>query len=194
MQCVQLIRGQSHDLHARWNRSRKIRVDQIAVVDGALKSAGRLQEHEPPRAELSRHPRRNAVAGDVPRMRKRIDSAQPVEWGQNWHLSRVEGGADGRPIRDERAFCQAVGDEMRILIHRQHRHPMRRVIGQLTPAVDLAHDVGKWTAARHDEQSSSARRSAHRCEHGIEVIGVRKQRAANLHDDLHHQSNLNSKI
>lgn len=73
---------------------------------------------------------------------------------------------------------------MRVLVHRQHRHPVSGVIREAELAVHLPHSFGKGTTARHDQYSTRTRGVRDGCEHGVEVRRGSKQTAANLDDDV----------
>ena len=74
---------------------------------------------------------------------------------------------------------------MRELIHRQHSHPVRRIIVETELAIDLTDRFGKWTAAGHDQQRPDQRGRANGIEHGLQVLGRRQQAAADFDDEIY---------
>ena len=97
-------------------------------------------------------------------------------------MPRAKRGGDLARVLDERAAGQPRRDEMRVLIHGQHGHPVRRIIGEPEPPIHFADRVGEGPAARHDQQSTRAGGGADRRERGVEMFSARQQPAAELHD------------
>ena len=73
---------------------------------------------------------------------------------------------------------------MRVLVHREHGHPVSGVLGQMEAMVGVADGVGEGAAARNDRH-----RRVHRCfddggQRGREELGVGEQAPADLEDRL----------
>ena len=73
---------------------------------------------------------------------------------------------------------------MRVLIHRQHGHPMRRRVTQSDPSVDVTDDVGEWAAARNDEHAMCLGDLANRRQQSIEVLRSGQKTATHLDDEI----------
>jgi len=100
-------------------------------VDGTLRPVDTrgLDEDQLTRAHLPGDPRGNAVAGHVPRMRKRIGVSQPSRRPEDRHTAAADRRANLAGIVDQRRLNQTLRDHLRVLIHRSDRHPVRRVVG-----------------------------------------------------------------
>jgi hypothetical protein len=105
-------------------------------------------------------------------------------------MTCLEGGDDGAPIDDEGAVRQSIRNHIRVLIHRQHRHPVRGIARQLESAIDVADRIRERPAPRHDQQSALATRRDNHREDGLEVLRMRKECTSNFHHDFDHRSNL----
>src|SRR5262245_46952830 len=119
-----------------------------------------------------------------------IGFAQPSVRRQHGYTARVECGGDGAAVLNDGGVPESIRDRVRVLVHRQHRHPVRRVVCYSKPAVDLAHDVGERSAARHDEQPTVAGGVIDGEQHAQKVLEVSEQSTTNFYDDVDHRSNL----
>ena len=162
--------------------SLEVRIDELVSA-----SARRFDQHKTPCADLAGHPGGDAVARDRPRVGQRVGFAQPSIGREHRDTDRASSAtADLARFRDDHAARQPCRDEMRVLVHGQHRHPVRRIIGEMEIAIHLAHGIGERSSSRHDQQPPRPRGRADRCERGVEELGVRQQRAAQLDDRVDH--------
>jgi len=99
---------------------------EVSVDRAVAGHAGRLDEDQPPRAERARNPCGDTVARDIPGVRQRIGVAQPAVRRKHRNRSRVDRGYHLRRTSYDHAAAQARRDEVRVLIHGEHRHPVRR--------------------------------------------------------------------
>jgi hypothetical protein len=148
--------------------------------------ARRLDQNKTSRVDSGSDPRGDTVACHAPVVGKGVGLAQPAIRREHRDLTngRVERRANLVPLRDEHAAGKPRGKKMRVLVHRQQGHPVRRISRNPDPAIDLAHRVGEWSAARNDQQAPFPAGRADRRKGGIEVLGVRENAAADLHDNV----------
>jgi hypothetical protein len=77
---------------------------------------------------------------------------------------------------------------MCVLIHRQHRHPVRGIVCQANVLIRLTDSVGKRSSARDDQDGNVTAGISDRAESGIEQLGAHHQAAANFYDRRDWQS------
>lgn len=187
MEDIDLIRSGDDRRGVIRKRPLEMRVDDISVSlpAGILAKAGRLDEDYASRADLTRDPCRDAVARHAPGMRKRIRIAQPAERREHRDMTSGERRGNRAWRFDDLPVREPLRDEMRVLVHREHGHPVRRIIGEMNPAIDVTHRVGERTAAWDDEDPALARSRTDRRHDRVEVRRVREQRTADLDDNLY---------
>jgi len=180
MQYAHLIRRNDHQRNMRGERSMEICVHRI--VHGR---ARRLDQDETRGAQRTGNPGRNAVACHVPRVRQGVGVAEPARGREDGQAGRAKCGGRFGGIPHEHAAGQPRDDKVRMLVHRQHSHPVSRIIGEMELAIHMPHGVGKRTAAWDDEQAPRGSGVHEHRQHGIEVRRVGEQTSAELHDDVH---------
>jgi len=94
----------------------------------------------------------------------------------------VECGRDLARLGDQRRAGQPRRDEVRVLIHREHRHPVRRGIGESEATVGVADSIGERPTTRNDQKRVRWRSGLQGCEHRFENVRRREDTAAELYD------------
>ena len=117
-------------------------------------------------------------------MRQRVGGAQPAKGRQHGKRALRQRTLGLRPRLDEARAGNERVERERVLLHRQHRHPVGRVVAQREPAVERAHRVGEGTAAGHDDHASRRGHLPERGKHPAEGVEVGEQPAPHLHHDL----------
>lgn len=179
MKLVQPIRGNDDRPHALGTHSVEVRVHHIA-----RRRARRLDDDKAFGSNGAGNPRSDAIARDVPGMWKGVGIAHPARGREHGYLRVRDGGANLGKVLHERAASQTRGDKVRVLIHRQHRHPMRRVIGKAEITVHPPNSVGEGTAARYDQQTRMGRSIPNDRKDSVKLHRMGKQTSTELDDDV----------
>ena len=74
---------------------------------------------------------------------------------------------------------------MGVLIHPQHRHPVRRVLADLGPLEHLAYGLGERPATRDDDQASAPPEGGDRLDGELEGTRLAEQAPADFEDGMH---------
>jgi hypothetical protein len=116
-------------------------------------------------------------------MRQWIRVAQPLIGREDRNPPRLERSLDLVRSEHEHAIRQSRHDEVRVLVHRQHGHPVRGVIAEPEPSINVSNYVGKRPPARNNQQRNLTSRGCELGENRIKVLGVREQPTADSCDD-----------
>jgi len=92
-------------------------------------------------------------------MRERIRGPEPAVWREHGEPVGLEGCGDRAVAVDQRGVGEAGGERVRVLVHPEHRHPVRRVFADLDPLEHFPDRVGERTAPRkHQEPATGSER------------------------------------
>jgi hypothetical protein len=83
---------------------------------------------------------------------------------------------------------QARREKMRILIHREHRHPMRDTSVELQLPIGVPDRIRKRTAAGDDQEPLPPSGLCDNLQGRIEMRGMRQQSATDFDDEVHERS------
>jgi hypothetical protein len=83
---------------------------------------------------------------------------------------------------NEHAIRQSSPDKVCVLIHRQYRHPVSRVIAKPDLPIDLADRVGKRPSTGNDEQRHFPARGGNLSKDSVQALAAGQQTAAHLYD------------
>jgi hypothetical protein len=122
------------------------------INDSRAGGAGWLDQHQSSGVELCGHPRRDAVAGDIPRVRQRVGGPEPLQRGDDGRQASMEGLLDGGGVIHADEARARIGNHFGVLIHPGDRHPVGRSIGERECLVHTAHGIGERPAAGYDDE------------------------------------------
>ena len=100
-------------------------------------------------------------------------------------MSGLQGRGDAAHAVDERGIGDARGQGMCVLIHPQHRHPVRRILADPRALEHLAHRVGERPATRDDDQAAARPEGGDRLDGELEGARLAEQSPT----DLEHRVN-----
>jgi len=107
----------------------------------------------------------------------------------NGNATRRDGRFDFSLGRGKRELGPHADEQMRVLVHREHGHPVSGVIGQMKATVGIANRVGERTAAGDDRHTRVDRRLDDGSQCGREQIRVREQASPDLEDGIDQPGN-----
>jgi hypothetical protein len=116
-------------------------------------------------------------------MRQWIDLAQPSVRCEDGNHSFFDGVLDLGHAQHEPSTGKSIGDEVRVLVHGQYRHPVSRFVREPEAKIEVTNGVRRRPSTRNNQQRSPAIRGCNLGEDCIEALWLSQQAATHLHDD-----------
>src|SRR5438477_539375 len=141
-----------------------------------------LDEDNAPRPEHPRDPGGDRVARDVPGVGERIGGADPAVRREDGEAPGLACGGDLRLLLDQDGPRQTRGQDVRVLIHAEHGHPVRRVVADLDAAEHGADGIGERSASGHDHEPAAWAERGKCLRDEIEGAGFAEESTPHLDD------------
>ena len=114
-----------------------------------------------------------------------IGGAEPAVGREHGQASGLQRRGDAARAVDQHGVGDARGEGVRVLIHPQHRHPVRRIFPDLRALEHLAHGLGERPTARDDHQAAPGPEGGDRLDGELERARLAEQSPADLEDGVH---------